>query len=164
MAAPSQSARERPRAEPLEVAVARHRGLHSIGEAAGATGVSAKMIRHYESIGLLPAAARTAGNYRVYAPADLHTLRFIHRARSLGFSMAQIRQLLSLWQNRSRRSESVRRLALEHVSELERKAKALQTMANTLRHLAHACHGDTRPDCPILDDLALGPGSAGEHE
>lgn len=162
MSASSRSTRERQCRDLFESAVVRSRGMHSIGEAAEATGVSAKMIRHYESIGLLPAATRTAGNYRVYAEADLHTLRFIRRARSLGFSIAQIRQLLSLWHNRSRRSENVQRLALGHVSELERKAQELQAMAKTLRHLAHACHGDSRPQCPILDDLALSAEHTGE--
>jgi MerR family copper efflux transcriptional regulator len=148
---------------PIELDEARRRGLYNIGQAAVATGVSAKMIRHYESIGLLRSTARTAGNYRVYGDNELHTLRFIQRARSLGFSMKQIGELLSLWQNRTRRSEVVRRVALEHVASLERKALELQSMASTLKHLAHACHGDARPDCPILDDLAFNPGATGEH-
>ncbi len=138
----------------VELAEAKGKGLYNIGDAARLTGVSAKMIRHYESIGLVPKAGRTVGNYRVYSENDLHTLRFIHRARSLGFSMKQIGELLSLWQNRSRASASVRRLALEHVEELEKKARELQGMAKTLRHLAHECRGDARPECPILDDLA----------
>ena len=148
---------------PLAYAEARDHGLYNIGQAAAASGVSAKMIRHYESIGLLQSAARTAGNYRVYGEAELHTLRFIQRGRSLGFSMKQIAELLSLWHNRSRRSEAVQRLALEHVTALERKAQELQSMARSLKHLAHACHGDARPDCPILDDLALPRAAHGEH-
>jgi Cu(I)-responsive transcriptional regulator len=139
------------------------RGPYQIGRAASASGVSAKMIRHYESIGLLKSAPRTSGNYRMYGETELHTLRFIQRARSLGFSMKQIGELLSLWQNRSRRSETVRRLALEHVAALERKAQELQSMASTLKHLAHACHGDSRPDCPIIDDLALPAAARGDY-
>jgi MerR family transcriptional regulator, copper efflux regulator len=148
------------RASSAQLGQAQQRGLYAIGQAAAASGVSAKMIRHYESVGLLPSAGRTAGNYRVYGEAELHTLGFIQRARSLGFSMKQIGELLSLWHDRSRRSETVRRLALEHVTTLERKAQELQSMANSLKHLAHACHGDSRPDCPIIDDLAL-PGAHG---
>lgn len=148
---------------PIPQAEARRRGLYSIGHAAAATGVSAKMIRHYEAIGLLANAVRTSGNYRVYGDKELHTLRFIQRARSLGFSMVQIAELLSLWQNRARRSEVVRRVALEHVAVLERKARALQDMAATLKHLARACHGDARPNCPILDDLAVPTSAPGEH-
>ena len=144
----------KPSSPRVELAKARDQGLYNIGDAARLTGVSAKMIRHYESIGLIPRAGRTVGNYRVYSENDLHTLRFIQRARSLGFSMKQIGELLSLWQNRSRASASVRKLALEHVDELERKIGELQGMANTLRHLAHECRGDARPECPILDDLA----------
>jgi MerR family transcriptional regulator, copper efflux regulator len=133
------------------------RAAYNIGQAAEASGVSAKMIRHYESIGLIRAAGRSAGNYRVYDDRDVHTLRFVRRARSLGFSMKQIAELLSLWQNRSRSSAKVRRLALEHVDALENKILELQTMVRTLRHLAEQCHGDSRPDCPILDDLASTP-------
>jgi MerR family transcriptional regulator, copper efflux regulator len=144
----------KPSSARVELAEAKGRGLYNIGDAARLTGVSAKMIRHYESIGLMPKAGRTVGNYRVYSETDLHTLRFVQRARSLGFSMKQIGELLSLWQNRSRASASVRKLALEHVEELERKSRALRGMANTLRHLAHECRGDARPECPILDDLA----------
>lgn len=134
---------------------ARSDGLYNIGEAAEASGVSAKMIRHYESIGLIPRPGRTVGNYRIYGESDVHTLRFVHRARSLGFSMKQIAELLSLWQNRARRSERVRALALEHVETLERKIQQMQAMAQTLKELADHCHGDARPECPILDDLAL---------
>lgn len=134
------------------------RGMqYNIGQAADASGVSAKMIRHYESIGLIRAAGRSAGNYRQYDERDIHTLRFVRRARSLGFSMKQIAELLSLWKNRSRSSSKVRQLALEHADELDGKIRELQTMVRTLKHLAQQCHGDSRPDCPILDDLASEP-------
>lgn len=125
----------------------------TIGEAAAASGVSAKLIRYYEGIGLVPAAVRTEGGYRLYADADVQTLRFIRRARSLGFSIEQIEHLLALWHDRSRASAEVRTLALEHVAELEDKIHELQEMAETLRRLAALCHNDERPDCPILADL-----------
>lgn len=125
-----------------------------IGRASRASGVSVKMMRHYESIGLLPKAARTQANYRVYGPNDVHTLRFIKRGRELGFSMEDIRELLSLWQNKSRRSASVKKIAGTHVEGLKRKIMELESMVKTLEHLAHHCHGDHRPECPILDDLA----------
>ncbi|MDQ0470625.1 Cu(I)-responsive transcriptional regulator [Labrys wisconsinensis] len=128
----------------------------NIGEAAKASGVSAKMIRYYESIGLMPGAARTAAGYRVYADSDVHTLRFIRRARDLGFSVEQMAELLKLWSDRSRASADVKRIALAHVGELEAKMRALQEMARTLRHLAAHCHGDGRPHCPILEDLSQG--------
>jgi MerR family copper efflux transcriptional regulator len=128
----------------------------NIGEAAAASGVSAKMIRYYESIGLIAPADRTESGYRVYSEADVHTLRFIRRARDLGFSVEQMTSLLALWQDRSRASAEVKRIALEHVGELERKMQELQGMADTLRHLARTCHGDGRPDCPILNDLSDG--------
>lgn len=127
---------------------------YNIGGAAKASGVSAKMIRHYESIGLIPKAGRSLGNYRTYTGNDVHTLRFIQRARALGFSIKQIATLVSLWRNRSRSSANVRRLALEHVGELQAKIVAMQTMVRTLDDLARSCRGDARPDCPILDDLA----------
>ncbi|MBP0446432.1 Cu(I)-responsive transcriptional regulator [Roseomonas sp. SSH11] len=130
-----------------------------IGEAAQASGVSAKMIRHYEAIGLLPAAARSESNYRDYTEAEIHTLRFIRRARDLGFALHEIASLLALWGDRQRASAEVKRLALAHVEALEAKARDLSAMAATLRHLAAHCHGDARPDCPILDELA-GPGEA----
>lgn len=139
----------------LELADAKRQGLHEIGEAAAATGVSAKMIRHYESIGLIPPANRTFANYRVYTDKDLHTLRFIKRARTLGFSMKQIEQLLGLWQDRARASSKVKQLAQSHIAELEAKVKEMQAMIETLAHLAHNCHGDARPDCPILEELAV---------
>jgi Cu(I)-responsive transcriptional regulator len=130
----------------------------NIGAAAKASGVSAKMIRHYESIGLLPEAQRSNGNYRLYGQQDVHNLRFIHRARSLGFPLETIRELLALWRNRQRSSGQVKKLALTHVESLEAKIKEMQEMANALKHLAHNCHGDDRPDCPILDGLAQGDG------
>ncbi|MEZ5833501.1 MAG: Cu(I)-responsive transcriptional regulator [Dongiaceae bacterium] len=126
----------------------------TIGQAAKSSAVSAKMIRHYESIGLLPKAQRTDAGYRLYDEADVHTLRFIQRARSLGFPLETIRTLLALWRNRRRSSAQVKDLALSHVADLERKIAEMQAMVRTLKHLAHHCHGDDRPDCPILDDLA----------
>ncbi len=129
---------------------------YSIGKAAAASGVSAKMIRHYESIGLIPPPERTAGNYRAYSESDVHTLRFIQRARALGFSMKQVGELVSLWRNR-RSSANVRRLALDHIAELKAKIDTLQAMVRTLEELAEHCHGDSRPECPILDELAQSP-------
>ena len=126
----------------------------TIGLAAKSSAVSAKMIRHYESIGLLPKAQRTEAGYRLYDETDVHTLRFIQRARSLGFPLETIRTLLALWRNRRRSSAQVKDLAERHVADLERKIAEMQAMVRTLRHLAHNCHGDERPDCPILDDLA----------
>jgi MerR family transcriptional regulator, copper efflux regulator len=125
----------------------------NIGEAAARSGVSAKMIRHYEAIGLL-AAARGANGYRVYAERDVQVLRFIRHARDLGFPLEDVRRLLALWQDRHRASAEVKRLALAHVAALESKAESLHRMAGSLRHLAAHCHGDHRPDCPILEDLA----------
>ena len=126
----------------------------TIGQAAKSSAVSAKMIRHYESIGLLPKAQRTEAGYRLYDENDVHTLRFIQRARSLGFPLETIRALLALWRNRRRSSAQVKDLALKHVEDLERKIAEMQGMVRTLKHLAHHCHGDDRPECPILDDLA----------
>jgi len=125
----------------------------NIGEAAKSSGISAKMIRYYESIGLIGPATRTDSGYRVYTDQDLHTLRFVRRARDLGFSVEQMNELLALWKDRSRASADVKRIALEHVEELERKAEALRDMAATLKHLAQNCHGDDRPNCPILENL-----------
>lgn len=125
----------------------------NIGEAARASGVSAKMIRYYESIGLVPEAARTQSGYRTYGNTEVQILRFIRRARDLGFPVETINTLLALWRDRSRHSSDVKRLAQEHAAELERKITEMQAMADTLRHLAHTCAGDGRPDCPILDDL-----------
>lgn len=126
----------------------------AIGAAARASGVSAKMVRHYEALGLLGAVARTDAGYRQYTPADVHTLRFIKRARDLGFSMAEIAELVSLWHDRRRASADVKRIAQTHVAELEKRIQAMQDMRRTLQNLLHHCHGDERPDCPILDDLA----------
>ena len=137
-----------------ELADARRQGLHNIGEAAAATGVSAKMIRHYESAGLIPAADRTFAGYRLYGEADLHRLRFIRRARTLGFSMQQIAMLLGLWNDRSRASAEVKALAEHHARDLGARIAELQAMQRTLLALARDCHGDARPECPILDDLA----------
>lgn len=129
-------------------------GPIGIGEAARASGVSAKMVRHYESLGLLGQVARTDSGYRQYGAADVHTLRFIRRARDLGFSMAEIAELVSLWHDRSRASADVKRIAQRHLAELEQRIAALQDMRRTLDQLVCHCHGDARPDCPILDDLA----------
>ena len=126
----------------------------NIGEAAAASGVSAKMIRYYEAVGLIAPAGRSAAGYRRYAEADVRTLRFLRRARSLGFSVAQMRELLALWQNEKRASADVKRLALAHAAQLEEKAQAIAEMSRALRHLADRCEGDHRPNCPIIDDLA----------
>lgn len=126
----------------------------NIGDAAKASGISAKMIRYYETIGLIGKATRAESGYRHYSQADVHTLSFIRRARDLGFTVEQIGELLALWRDRSRASADVKRLALEHVAALEHKAAELQTMSRTLRSLAARCHGDDRPDCPIVEDLA----------
>jgi len=126
----------------------------NIGQAAKASGVSAKMIRYYEQTGLIPKAARSEAGYRNYSPSDVHTLRFIRRARDLGFSVEQIAELLALWRDRSRASADVKAVALSHVAGLKAKIAELQAMAQTLEHLAAHCHGDGRPDCPILEDLA----------
>lgn len=128
----------------------------SIGEAARLSGVSARMVRHYEALGLLPRVHRTDSGYRQYGAAEVHTLRFIRRARALGFSMEDIAGLVGLWQNRRRPSSSVRRIAQKHADDLARRIAAMQAMQRTLEHLIHCCHGDDRPDCPILDDLAGG--------
>jgi MerR family transcriptional regulator, copper efflux regulator len=126
----------------------------NIGEASAATGVSAKMIRHYESLRLLPAVARSEAGYRRYDEQTLHTLRFIRRARDLGFGLGEIEQLLALWGDRQRASAEVKAVAARHVADLEDRIQRMQAMQRTLQHLVHACHGDGRPDCPILDDLA----------
>jgi Cu(I)-responsive transcriptional regulator len=126
----------------------------NIGEAARASGVSAKMVRYYESIGLIRPVTRTESGYRVYGDDDIHTLRFIRRARNLGFSVDETARLLALWQDKSRASADVKEFALKHVADLERKIAELQAMSRTLQHLAGHCHGNDRPDCPILDDLA----------
>ena len=126
----------------------------NIGEAAKASGVSAKMIRHYESVGLFPEATRTESGYRQYTGNDVHTLRFIRRGRTLGFSMAEIAELLKLWQNKRRASADVKRIALAHAADLRRRIEEMEAMKRTLEQLAECCQGDHRPDCPILDELA----------
>jgi Cu(I)-responsive transcriptional regulator len=128
--------------------------LCTIGEAAEVSGVSAKMIRHYESIGLIPSAARTGSNYRLYSSADLHRLRFIKRARALGFSVKQIGTLLSLWANPTRSSREVKTLAMAHARDLDVRIRQLVEMRDALTDLAQRCHGDGRPNCPILASLA----------
>lgn len=126
----------------------------NIGEAASASGVTAKMIRYYESVGLLSAKGRTPAGYRVYGATEIHSLRFIRQARRLGFLVEDIRKLLALWQDHSRASGEVKSIALEHVTELDRRIAELTEMRDTLTHLANHCHGDERPDCPIIQQLA----------
>lgn len=125
----------------------------NIGEAARLSGVSAKMIRYYEQIGLIPSAGRTESGYRDYGASDIHMLRFIRRARDLGFSTAEINELLQLWRDRSRRSSDVKRIALAHIANLRQRITEMEEMAATLEHLAECCAGDERPDCPILTNL-----------
>ena len=141
---------------PLEMRAARQRGWFNIGETAKASGVSAKMIRHYEAIGLIGAPRRTDAGYRVYDERDVQVLQFVHRGRALGFSLDQIKTLLALWQDKQRASKDVRAMARQQIADLDRKIADMQSMRRTLEKLASACHGDERPDCPILDDLALG--------
>ncbi|MEO5658540.1 MAG: Cu(I)-responsive transcriptional regulator [Polaromonas sp.] len=129
-------------------------GPLNIGQAASQSGVSAKMVRHYEALGLLPGVHRTDAGYRQYGDTQIHTLRFIRRARTLGFSMAEIAELLKLWQNQQRASADVKRIALAHVADLERRIAEMQAMRQTLAQLAQCCQGDHRPDCPILSELA----------
>ncbi len=129
-------------------------GMLNIGDTAKASGVTAKMIRHYESIGLITPAPRTDAGYRVYTERDVQVLQFVHRGRALGFSLEQIKTLLALWQDKGRASKDVRAMARQHIAELDRKIADMQSMRRTLASLASACHGDDRPDCPILDDLA----------
>jgi MerR family copper efflux transcriptional regulator len=137
----------------------------NIGQAAAASGVSAKMIRYYESIGLVRPAGRSASGYRVYDASDVNTLRFVRRARDLGFPVERIRQLLDLWRDRARANSEVKELAAEQVAALAQRIAELEAMRRTLLHLVHACHGDGRPDCPILEDLATtAPGPAAEPE
>lgn len=126
----------------------------NIGDAASRSGVPAKTIRYYESIGLIDPAERTATGYRVYSTRDVQTLRFIQRARNLGFSVKQVGELLALWQDRSRSSADVKALARAHLAEIDQRMAELQSMRETLTHLMARCHGDDRPDCPILADLA----------
>ncbi len=135
----------------------------NIGQASNASGVSAKMIRYYEDIGLIRPMGRTGNNYRVYGDEEVHVLRFIKRARSLGFSLGETETLLRLWQDKDRESAAVKEVATAHVADLERRIAEMQGMVKTLKHLAHCCGGDNRPDCPILDDLAgEAPAMAGE--
>jgi Cu(I)-responsive transcriptional regulator len=131
----------------------------NIGEAAKASGVSAKMIRYYESVGLIRPADRTLSNYRDFSAREVNELRFLRRARVLGFSIEEIAQLLELWRDRGRPSRQVKEIALRHVADLDARIAEMQGMADTLRHLAHACAGDDRPDCPILGDLEGQPRS-----
>ena len=126
----------------------------NIGEASNASGVSVKMIRYYESIGLIRPPLRTGSGYRVYSDQDVHTLRFIGQARDLGFSIQQMEGLLALWRDRSRASADVKEVATRHIEALREKALALEAMSDTLQHLADNCHGDERPDCPIIDGFA----------
>lgn len=125
-----------------------------IGEIARASGVSAKTIRYYESIGLIPRASRSESGYRSFVQMDIDTLRFVQRARSLGFSVKDVARLLDLWRDRSRVSSAVKTLATEQLGEIDRKIDELRSMRDTLEHLAEQCHGDQRPDCPILDGIA----------
>ena len=140
---------------PLEHADALGQGLLDIGRASKSSAVSVKMIRHYEAIGLLKNVARTYANYRVYSDKDVHTLRFIKRVRTLGFAMGDIRELLALWQNKSRPSASVKKIAGGHMQDLKRRILEMQSMVATLQPLTHNCPGDSRPDCPTLDALGL---------
>lgn len=126
----------------------------TIGEAARQSGVSAKMLRHYESLGLLANVARTDSGYRLYTAADVHTLRFIKRSRDLGFSMLEIAELVNLWQNHIRTSASVKQIAQKHLESLAQRIEGMQAMQRSLQTLLQHCHGDDRPDCPILDDLS----------
>jgi MerR family copper efflux transcriptional regulator len=133
----------------------------NIGQASDKSGVSAKMIRYYEQIGLIKPPLRTNSNYRRYGADEVHVLRFIKRARNLGFSLDETSALLGLWQDRSRASADVKEIATAHIGELETKITELQSMVETLKHLVHCCQGNDRPDCPILDDLAEIPSSKG---
>ena len=126
----------------------------NIGQAARASGITAKMIRHYESVGLLPPAMRSDTGYRQYGEREVHVLRFIRRARDLGFSIKDISGLLSLWHDRQRPSRQVKALAQAHMQQLQRKIDELHSMRQTLEKLVQCCQGDERPDCPILQDLA----------
>lgn len=126
----------------------------NIGALSSASGIQAKLIRHYESIGLIPRAKRNESGYRQYTDNDVHTLQFIKRARGLGFSLTEIKKLVGLWQNKNRASQDVKSLALTHLGRLESRIHEMQAMADTLRHLVHCCQGNSRPDCPILDDLS----------
>ena len=128
----------------------------NIGALATKTGIAAKTIRYYESVGLLAPPARSEGNYRIYGERDVSTLRFVQRARHLGFSIKEVGDLVALWRDRQRASADVRALATAHLGEIERKLGELEAMRATLRHLIRRCHGDKRPDCPIIHELAIG--------
>ena len=132
----------------------------NIGEAAGASGISAKMIRYYEETRLISPAMRSGSGYRVYTENDIQTLRYIRRARDLGFTVKQIEDLLLLWRDRSRASSDVKRIVTDHIADLQSKMRQLREMVTTLEHLAHNCHGNDRPDCPILTSL----GGSAEQE
>mgnify|MGYP001195774010 CR=1 FL=1 len=141
----------------------------NIGQASEASGVSAKMIRYYEEIGLIRPLGRTGNNYRVYGDEEVHVLRFIRRARNLGFSLEETETLLKLWQDKERESAAVKEVAELHIADLERRIAEMQGMVETLKHLSHCCSGDHRPNCPILDDLAgaapaPGPVGAKRHD
>ncbi|MBD66498.1 MAG: Cu(I)-responsive transcriptional regulator [Halobacteriovoraceae bacterium] len=125
----------------------------NIGEAAEQSGISSKMIRKYEDSGLIPKARRSDAGYRTYSENDIHTFRFIKTARSLGFSLKDIKELLSLWKNKKRASSKVKKIAEKHIENLEIKSSEINTMLKTLKHLTQNCHGDDRPDCPILSNL-----------
>lgn len=125
----------------------------NIGEVAALSEVNSKMIRRYEELGIIPKAGRSLAGYRQYTDKDVHVLRFVKRARELGFSMKDIKQLVSLWRNKSRSSSQVKNIALKHQHELEKKLHEVQTMLKTIGQLVENCHGDERPDCPILDEL-----------
>ncbi len=135
-----------------------------IGVAARRAGVSARMVRHYESLNLLPPVARTDSGYRQYTEADVHTLHFIRRARDLGFSMDEIATLLGLWQDKARASREVKRIAQTHIESLSERIAALQAMQHTLQTLVTCCHGNDRPDCPILEDLARPQDGTPKHQ
>jgi Cu(I)-responsive transcriptional regulator len=136
----------------------------NIGQAAKTSGVSAKMIRYYESIGLIHPAARSDAGYRHFGDIEIHTLRFIRRSRDLGFTVEQISELLALWQDRSRKSADVKKMAMNHVAALRQKIDKLESMVVTLTKLASCCHGDERPDCPILEDLSAVSRDADDNE
>jgi Cu(I)-responsive transcriptional regulator len=125
----------------------------NIGELARETGISTKLIRHYEDIGLIPKVSRTENGYRKYLEQDINYLRFVRRSRELGFSLEDIKKLMSLWKNKTRSSSQVKVLAEKHLKELDKKLKQIKDMSDSLRHLVHNCHGDQRPDCPILKKL-----------
>ncbi len=126
----------------------------NIGEASKLSGISVKMIRKYEDSGIIPKARRNESGYRSYSEKDVHTLKFVKTSRSLGFSMKDIKELLSLWKNTSRTSANVKRIAEKHVESLEQKVDEINMMLNTLKHLTKNCHGDNRPNCPILSNLS----------